>query len=90
MLQRYIAGSGADDARFHRAYAILGAQRNIRILGVFTRLWKRDGKPHYQGFMPRMWGLVERDLAHPALHDLRNWFDAMVPPELRRKPLPGL
>lgn len=90
MLQRYIAGSGADDASFRRMYAILGAQRNIRILGVFTRLWKRDGKPQYQALMPRMWGLVERDLAHPALTDLRGWFDAMVPRELRRQPLPGL
>lgn len=90
MLQRYIAGSGMDDADFRRMYAILGAQRNIRILGVFTRLWKRDGKPQYQAFMPRMWGLVERDLAHPALTDLRGWFDAMVPRELRRQPLPGL
>lgn len=90
MLQRYISGSGVDDAAFRRAYAILGAQRNIRILGIFTRLWKRDGKPQYQAFMPRMWGLVERDLAHPALADLRGWFDATVPQDLRRKPLPGL
>jgi aminoglycoside/choline kinase family phosphotransferase len=90
MLQRYIAGSGADDAAFRRAYAILGAQRNLRILGVFTRLWKRDGKPHYQAFMPRMWGLVERDLAHPALADLHSWLAATVPPERRRAPLPGL
>ena len=90
MLQRYIAGSGMDDAEFRRAYAILGAQRNIRILGVFTRLWKRDGKPQYQAFMPRMWGLVERDLAHPALADLRGWMDAMVSPQQRHAPLPGL
>ncbi|MEK9968053.1 MAG: phosphotransferase [Ferrovibrio sp.] len=90
MLRRYIAGSGANDAEFRRAYAILGAQRNIRIIGIFTRLWKRDGKPQYQAFMPRMWGLVERDLAHPALTDLRGWLDAMVPHDLRRKPLPGL
>jgi aminoglycoside/choline kinase family phosphotransferase len=90
MLQRYVAGSGKDDQSFRRAYAILGAQRNIRILGVFTRLWKRDGKPHYQAFMPRMWALVERDLAHPALADLRAWFDRTVPQPLRLKPLPGL
>jgi len=90
MLRRYITGSGVDDAEFRRSYAILGAQRNIRILGVFTRLWKRDGKTHYQAFMPRMWRLVERDLAHPALTDLRGWFDAMVLQEQRRQLLPGL
>ncbi|MFN4312080.1 MAG: aminoglycoside phosphotransferase family protein [Ferrovibrio sp.] len=90
MLRRYIAGSGSDDAGFRRACAILGAQRNLRIIGIFTRLWKRDGKPHYQAFMPRMWRLVERDLAHPALGDLRRWVDATVPAALRASPLPGL
>ena len=52
--------------RFERAYWALAAQRNTRILGVFTRLWKRDGKPGYRRFQPRMWGLLERDLAQPA------------------------
>ena len=52
---------------FERAYWALAAQRNTRILGVFTRLWKRDGKPHYRRFQPRMWGLLERDLAQPGL-----------------------
>jgi N-acetylmuramate 1-kinase len=90
MIRRYIAGSGENAQDFRRAYAILGAQRNLRIVGIFTRLWKRDGKPHYQSFMPRMWGLVERDLQHPELAKLRQWIDRIVPAELRRKPLPGL
>lgn len=90
MLARYIRGAQANEAGFRAAYAILGAQRNIRILGVFTRLWKRDGKPGYQAFMPRMWRLVEHDLAHPALADLKSWMDRAVPPDLRRQPLPGL
>ena len=60
---------------FETAYWALAAQRNTRILGVFTRLWKRDGKPHYTAFQPRMWGLLERDLAHPALAPVRAWFD---------------
>ena len=50
---------------FERAYWALAAQRNTRILGVFCRLWKRDGKDRYKAFQPRMWGLLERDLAHP-------------------------
>lgn len=64
-------------------YALLGAQRNTKIIGIFTRLWKRDGKERYLGFLPRMWGLLERDLAHPGLAGLRNWFDRTVPGELR-------
>lgn len=81
-LARYMAqtGQGPD---FEAAYWALGAQRNTRILGVFIRLWKRDGKPHYTNFQPRMWGLLERNLAQPALAPVRDWFDAHVPAEKR-------
>lgn len=74
MLARY-----GGDADFEAAYWALAAQRNTRILGVFTRLWRRDGKPHYTRFQPRMWGLLERDLAHPGLHPVKSWFDTNVP-----------
>jgi N-acetylmuramate 1-kinase len=82
MLERYCRASGCSPA-FKTAYWALAAQRNTRILGVFTRLWKRDGKPHYTSFQPRMWGLLERDLDHPALAPVRTWFDANVPVEKR-------
>ncbi|MFL6735419.1 MAG: aminoglycoside phosphotransferase family protein [Sphingomicrobium sp.] len=82
MIDRYVAAMGHHDA-FQRAYWLLAAQRNTRILGVFTRLWKRDNKPHYTTFQPRMWGLLERDLARPELTDVRAWFDANVPTEHR-------
>jgi len=78
MLDRYMAATGCDPA-YENAYWLLAAQRNTRILGVFTRLWKRDGKAHYTGFQPRMWGLLERDLAHPALAAVNSWFDANIP-----------
>ena len=77
MIDRYVAATGHGDA-FERAYWALAAQRNTRILGVFTRLWKRDGKPHYRRFQPRMWGLLERDLAQPHLKPVRDWFDANI------------
>jgi aminoglycoside/choline kinase family phosphotransferase len=85
MIDRYIAATGHGDA-FERAYWSLAAQRNTRILGVFTRLWKRDNKPHYRRFQPRMWGLLERDLDRPDLKPVRDWFDANIPPELRCDP----
>jgi aminoglycoside/choline kinase family phosphotransferase len=85
MMNRYLAASGCG-AEFERAYWALAAQRNTRILGVFTRLWKRDSKPQYRRFQPRMWGLLERDLAQPHLAPVRNWFDANVPEEFRREP----
>ena len=78
MVDRYVAATGQGEA-FRNAYWALAAQRNTRILGVFVRLWKRDGKEGYRKFQPRMWGLLERDLQHPALVPVRQWFDANVP-----------
>jgi aminoglycoside/choline kinase family phosphotransferase len=85
MLDRYIAAAGHGEA-FERAYWALAAQRNTRILGVFTRLWKRDRKPGYRRFQPRMWGLLERDLSKPLLSPVRDWFDANIPVSARRAP----
>jgi aminoglycoside/choline kinase family phosphotransferase len=85
MIDRYVAATSQED-RFRNAYWALAAQRNTRILGVFTRLWKRDNKPHYRQFQPRMWGLLERDLDHPHLAPVRQWFDGNIAPEHRREP----
>jgi aminoglycoside/choline kinase family phosphotransferase len=82
MIDRYMSATG-HGAAFEAAYWALAAQRNTRILGVFVRLWKRDGKPGYRKFQPRMWGLLERDLAHPGLAPVKAWFDANVPPSAR-------
>jgi aminoglycoside/choline kinase family phosphotransferase len=77
MLDRYMAARGiADRAAFRASYEVLGAQRNAKILGVFTRLWKRDGKPGYRLFQPRVWTYLERNLRHEALAPVRAWFDA--------------
>jgi aminoglycoside/choline kinase family phosphotransferase len=85
MIGHYVSATGHGEA-FERAYWALAAQRNTRILGVFTRLWKRDEKPGYRRFQPRMWGLLERDLAQPPLQPVRDWFDANIAPEHRREP----
>ena len=82
MIDRYVELAEAD-ARFETAYWVLAAQRNTRILGVFCRLWKRDGKERYKAFQPRMWGLLERDLAKDALKPVRDWFDRNIPPSAR-------
>lgn len=82
MLAYYLAVANPASG-FDAHYALLGAQRNTKIIGIFTRLWKRDGKERYLSFLPRMWGLLERDLAHPALADIKQWFDTNIPPEIR-------
>lgn len=86
MIARYLAAKPAlDEATFRTAYAVLGAQRNVRILGVFSRLAMRDGKARYLGFLPRVWGLVEHDLSHPALAPVADWFAQAVPPAERER-----
>ena len=80
MIARYVEKAHVADADLFRAhYEILGAQRNTKILGIFTRLWRRDGKPHYLPFQPRVWAYLERNLAHPALAPVRQWFDSEIP-----------
>ena len=85
MVTRYLnASRNLDEAAFRTAYAILGAQRAVRIIGVFHRLAKRDSKPAYLAHLPRLWRHLDADLAHPSLAPVRAWFDRWVPPGLRR------
>jgi hypothetical protein len=79
----YYKDTAEPDADFAAHYALLGAQRNTKIIGIFTRLWKRDGKARYLSFLPRMWGLLERDLAHPDLAPVKRWFDTYIPSNVR-------
>ncbi len=82
MLKRYASAAEPGDS-FMADYALLGAQRNAKIVGIFTRLWKRDGKPRYLDMIPRVWRAMERDLADPALAPVSAWFDTNIPRELR-------
>lgn len=88
MMERYLAGfPGIDRARFMASYAVLGAQRNCKIVGIFTRLWKRDGKPQYLQHIPRVWRLIEHDLRHPALAPIADWLRRHIPPARRILPM---
>jgi hypothetical protein len=89
MLDHY-AAQVAVGPDFEADYARLGAQRNAKIVGIFARLWKRDAKPRYLAFIPRVWDYLERDLAHPALAPVAQWFDANIPPEVRARRGGGL
>ena len=85
MLHRYRTATGAGED-FMAAYHVLGAQRNAKIIGIFTRLWKRDGKPRYPTLCPRVWAYLERDLSQPVLGPVARWFDDNLPPEWRGDP----
>ena len=89
MLAYYLGGHSQKEAEeFRSHYAILGAQRNTKIIGIFTRLSVRDGKQRYLDFMPRMWRLLEKDLQHPALAPMAHWFDENIPENVRHRPIP--
>ena len=84
LLGHYVRNRGEIDAAFEpadfiRLYAILAAQRASKILGIFARLESRDGKPQYIRHIPRIWGYLQRSLAHPALARLRHWYSQNVP-----------
>ena len=84
MVARYLnASPNLDEAAFRAAYAILGAQRAVRIIGVFHRLAKRDGKPVYLAHLPRVWRHLDANLVHPSLAPVQAWFDLWVPLQAR-------
>ena len=86
-VQRHLAAFPAlDRPDCLAAAAMLSAQRNCKIIGIFTRLMARDGKPGYLQHIPRVWRLLEADLAHPALAPARAWLDDAIPPALRIAP----
>ncbi|HKF70475.1 MAG TPA: phosphotransferase [Stellaceae bacterium] len=90
LTEHYLAAFPAvDRAAFTCAAAVLAAQRNCKILGIFTRLCVRDGKPQYLVHTPRLWRLVYRDVSHPALAPVRHWLDRHIPADLRVTPPQG-
>ncbi len=71
---------------FARAYAVLGAQRATKILGIFARLDRRDGKPQYLAHLPRVESYLAKDLAHPDLAPLRAWYETHLPRAVSSRP----
>ncbi len=79
MKDYFIVHSGLDAEEFNFAYAVIGAQRNLKIVGIFARLCVRDGKPHYVDLIPRVWDHLQHDLSHPKLADLKTWVSENIP-----------
>ena len=83
-LARYLAATGLPGEDFRTGFSLMAAQRHARIIGLFVRLLRRDGKPQYLAPLPRLWRLFERAIKHPALEPLRLWVDHHLPPPSRR------
>lgn len=87
MLARYqSAFPELDQVSFRTSYLVLGVQRAAKVIGIFTRLSRRDGKHDYLRHIPRVWRILERDLEASALAPVRAWFDQAIPPRDRRRP----
>lgn len=82
--QRSKQNHAFDDQEFAAAYAILGAQRATKILGIFARLNRRDGKPGYLKHLPRVSAALEKNLQHPSLADLAEWYQTHLPADRRK------
>lgn len=89
MKERYLAARPElDRASFEASWAVLAAQRHAKVIGIFTRLCRRDGKPNYLVHIPRVWRLLEQACAHPALAGIRAWLDTHIPASERKVPTP--
>lgn len=89
MKARYLARLPQVDGQdFAASWAVLAAQRHAKVIGIFTRLCRRDGKPGYLAHIPRVWRLLEQSLAHPALAEIRDWLDHHLPAASRTVPQP--
>lgn len=79
-------GTPLDEDRFRAEMAVMAAQRNTKIVGIFARLYVRDGKRRYLGYLPRVWRYLEQDLEHPLMAGLRAWYDRTIPKSRRTLP----
>ena len=87
MIERYLSAfPKMDQGSFGIAFSILAAQRHAKVIGIFTRLCQRDGKPGYLIHIPRVWALLETALEHPVLANLKYWFDTHMPSAMRGIP----
>ena len=84
--RRATANPAFDAERFAAAYAAMGAQRATKILGIFARLDKRDGKPQYLPHLPRIERYLRRNLSHPLLASLALWYQTHLPRALGPEP----
>ncbi len=83
MTRRFLTATGLGESAFRNAFAALSAQRSTKILGIFTRLARRDSKLGYLAWIPSTWNLLERRIREPGLEPVQTWFERHVPVSLR-------
>ncbi len=80
MKKRYLRSFvNIDKEQFEKSFCLLSAQRNCKVLGIFVRLYFRDGKSNYIKHLPRVWRLLQQNLNHEFLYPLKIWFEEYLP-----------
>lgn len=92
LFAHYCASVAGFDPSFDRdafaaTYAVFGAERNTRLVGLWVRLLRRDNKPGYLRHMSRTWDYLLRNLRHPALASIAGWYEAHFPQDIRNRPI---
>ena len=68
-----------NQSKFKNDFEILSILRNLKIIGIFTRLAVRDGKKKYLNLIPYAWNLIElRLVANPIFKDLKNLINVYI------------
>lgn len=80
-----VARPDLHEETFSASWAVMAAQRHAKVIGIFARLFKRDGKPGYLVHIPRVWRLLERACQHPSCAPIRTWLDTHVPVDVRHR-----
>jgi len=68
-----------DQSYLKNDFDILSVQRNLKILGIFVRLYKRDKKPNYLKYLPYTWSLIQRRMRNPIFNKLNILFKKHLP-----------
>lgn len=91
MLERYFEAMGPDidRAAFMRSYYAFGAQRALKVFGIFARQSVLYGNHGYLQHIQRLWRHTEANARIPELDGVREWIDRVVPREMRLTPNPG-
>lgn len=79
LIKYFLKKTNLDHAVFSRDYSILSAQRNLKIIGIFSRLSIRDNKSGYLDLIPRVWKNLQDDLKHPSLNELSEFIKSNSP-----------
>lgn len=90
LIEDYFTGRpDIDTPEMRETLALVAMQRHTRVIGIFMRLYQRDGKSKYLNMIPFVWELVERHLNEPMFTPYREWIETHIPAHVRHTVFQG-